>query len=53
MDSNRTILSAILFAALFAAHAAVASAGDECGEEGACALPSWLAGETNAPATRG
>ena len=49
MDSNRTILSAILFAALFAAHAAAVSAEDECGE-GACALPPWLAGETNAPA---
>ena len=51
MDSSRTILSAILFAALFATRAAAVSAGDECGEEGACALPAWLAGETNAPAT--
>ena len=38
-----------LAAALFAVCAAAAPAQDECGE-GACALPSWLTGETNAAA---
>ena len=45
MKTSRIALAAVLFAIC----AAAASAQDECGE-GACALPSWLTGETNAAA---
>ena len=45
MKSSRTALAAVLFAAC----AAAAAAQEECGD-GACALPSWLTGETNAAA---
>ena len=45
MKSSRTALAAVLFAAC----AAAASAQDKCGD-GACALPSWLTGETDAAA---
>ena len=44
MKSSRTVLAAVLFSFI-----AAASAQDECGD-GACALPSWLTGETNAAA---
>ena len=43
MKASRTALAAVLSAA------AAASAAEDCGD-GACALPSWLTGETNAAA---
>ena len=49
MKTSRTVLSAVLFTVLSVAYAVAPPAADGCGEE-SCALPAWLAGETNAPA---